>query len=241
MESDSSGYGRSSSDVVPGADDVGSGHLIAVVRAFLIGCAVLLAVGCAGTRSESSKKEQGRSPEATQSEEEARCEGTRTYHIYFVVYTETLMDGPVRSGSEEDMKKADKKDGQKVHDLGVFTTNDLPGCPKGGLLSGTDKKDNLDAREGDDEVRGLDGTDDLDGGDGSDTIYGGDDGVNGGNGEDVLYGGDGNDIVTDYYDERRDKLYCGKGRDEYVAVKNDYVDSTCEKKVSPHRIFGGEA
>jgi Ca2+-binding RTX toxin-like protein len=65
--------------------------------------------------------------------------------------------------------------------------------------------------------------------------------VHGGNGEDVLYGGDGNDIVTDYYDEQRDKLYCGEGRDEYVAVKNDYVDSSCEKKVSPHRIFGGSA
>ena len=60
---------------------VRQGHLIALVVAFLIGCAfLLLAVGCAGTRSESSnKKEQGSSPEATASEEEARCEGTRTY------------------------------------------------------------------------------------------------------------------------------------------------------------------
>jgi hypothetical protein len=66
-------------------------HLIAVVRAFLIGCAVLLlGVGCAGTRSkappeekrqehtEATTKEQTRSPEATASEE-ARCEGTRTH------------------------------------------------------------------------------------------------------------------------------------------------------------------
>ena len=34
-------------------------------------------------------------------------------------------------------------------------------------------------------------------------------------------------------DGQRDKLYRGKGRDEYVAGKNDYVDSSCEKKVSP--------
>jgi hypothetical protein len=69
---------------------------MAVVRAFLIGCALLLVVGCAGTRSESPKqqghteatnKEQTRSPEATASEETTALgettgfqapEGTRT-------------------------------------------------------------------------------------------------------------------------------------------------------------------
>ena len=58
---------------------VRQGHCVALVVAFLIGCAfLLLAVGCAGTSSETSKKgEQGSSPEATASEE-ARCEGTRT-------------------------------------------------------------------------------------------------------------------------------------------------------------------
>ena len=55
----------------------------------------------------------------------------------------------------------------------------------------------------------------------------------GGKGEDVLYGGDGNDVLTGVDDRQRDKLYCGKGKDEYVADKNDYVDSSCEKKVSP--------
>jgi RTX calcium-binding nonapeptide repeat (4 copies) len=254
-------------------------HFIAVVGTFLIGCAFLLLVdGCAGTRSESSnKKEQGSSPQATASEEEAQCEGTRSYHIYQVLHKPGYWNGPLRTGSEEDMKKADKKPRQMTMDFGVYTTNDLPSCPKGGLLLGTDKPDMLDGRDGDDEVRGLggsdhyldggpgndiiyggDGDDDpctprscnraglgegLDGGDGSDTLYGGDgdDGLHGFGGEDVLYGGDGNDIVTDYYDEQRDKLYCGEGRDEYVAGKNDYVDSSCEKKLSPHLIFGGEA
>ena len=31
-------------------------------------------------------------------------------------------------------------------EAGVFTTNDVPGCPKGGLLSGTDKADIWTAR-----------------------------------------------------------------------------------------------
>ena len=91
-------------------------RLMAVmVRAFLIGCAVLLGVGCAGPRSEAPEeqgptettKEQARSPEATASEE-ARCEGTRT----------TVRQGFHRRREE-------------------FLTNDLPDCPKGGLLSGT--------------------------------------------------------------------------------------------------------
>jgi len=235
-----------------------------LVGIFLIGCAfLLLVVGCSGTRSEAPKEkekgrteatkeqrhteatttEQERTPEATESEE-ARCEGTRTYHSYFVISTETLMNGPLRSGSEEDMKKADKKAGQKVDDLGVFTTNDLPGCPKGDLLKGTDKPDKLAAQEGDDEVRGLGGSDDLEGGPGSDTLYGSDGGdfletldpFLEGEGEDVLYGGDGSDQL-DARDGQRDEIYCGEGRDVISADKDDYVDSSCEKKGR----FGGGA
>ncbi len=61
---------------------------MAVVGLFLLGCAVLVGIGCSGIRSEAPQekqgrteathKDQGRSPEATASEE-ARCEGTRTY------------------------------------------------------------------------------------------------------------------------------------------------------------------
>ena len=61
--------------------------------------------------------------EATASEEEARCEGTRTYH------------GPSFLTFHP-----------KEPDI-VYTTNDLPGCPdKGGLLSGTDHPDKLGGR-----------------------------------------------------------------------------------------------
>jgi hypothetical protein len=227
------------------------GHLIAVVGTFLIGGAVLLGVGCAGAGSEAPRKEQGhtkatkqehghteatmkeqtRSPEATEAEEEARCEGTRTTKI------------PDLSG-------------------GTFITNDLPGCPKGGLLEGTDKRnhrvDMLAGKDGDDEIRGLGGGDALFGGPGSDVIYGGpgderplssqegDDVIYGGpgndwpmsgdEGEDVLYGGDGRDRLSGLQPPlsrrpaQRDELYCGKGKDTYTADKLDYVDSSCEKK-----------
>jgi hypothetical protein len=232
-----------------------------VVRIFLIGCSVLLLiVGCAGTTSSkpSNKKEQGSSPQATQSEE-ARCEGTRTFKI-------------------RSMPRSDVWDVSKRVD---FTTYDLRGCPKGGLLSGTDKPDNLAGRDSDDEIRGLGAEDYLIGGLGNDVIYGGpgsdrladwplagwwgggkcggalpfeqrictevsakaggddvlyggdgDDELGSGKGEDVLYGGDGNDYVFDEVrDRERDKLYCGKGDDVYIADKNDYVDSSCEHTV----------
>src|SRR5829696_5724752 len=161
-------------------------HLIALV-AFLIGCAFLLLVaGCSGTSSETSnKKEQGSSPEATASKEDARCEGTRTIKRYGV----------------------------------SVVTNDVPGCPKGGLLLGTDKIDNLDGLDGDDEIRGLGGPDLLWDGPGNDVLYGGD-------GNDFLGGG----LHNTGSDGQRDKFYCGEGRDEYVADKNDYVDSSCEKE-----------
>ena len=202
---------------------------------FLIGCAVLLllVVGCAGTSPESSKKEQGhteatnkeqgRSPKATASEE-ARCEGTRTYQKGRVV---------------------------RGHRF-VLTTNDLPDCPKGGPLLGTDKPDKLGAKEGEDEIRGLGARDQIFGGVGKDVIYGGpgddsplvgekgadviyggdgDDTVEEVKGADVIYGEDGNDYLDASFDGERDKLYCGKGKDYYDANKIDYVSSSCEKKV----------
>jgi hypothetical protein len=218
-------------------------YLIAVVGAFLIGCAVLLLVaGCAGVRSEASQKEEQSHTEATTeqthssgaaSSEEARCEGTRTF---------------------------------KMPLFGVYTTNDVAGCPKGGLLSGTDGRDKLDGKKGDDEIRGLGGADDISGGDGSDVIYGGpgddyglygergddviyggdgnDENIRGDTGEDVLYGGKGNDGLdgSDAWTRRgspvRDELYCGPGKDQYAADRLDYVDSSCEEKVKVFAVGG---
>jgi Ca2+-binding RTX toxin-like protein len=226
--------------------------LIAVVGTFLMGCAVLLVVGCAGMRSEAPQEEQTHSD---------RCEGTRTIDL-----------APSASASAS---------ARAV----LFITNDVAGCPNGGLLFGTDERDKLAGEDGEDEVRGFGGSDDISGGLGSDVIYGGpgDDFMEGGNafiepalppsdrsknvlyggpgndnlngdegddvlyggdgddkfmwggmkGADVLYGGDGNDFLNGASDvagdTRPNKLYCGKGKDEYVAAKIDYVDSSCEK------------
>jgi hypothetical protein len=69
------------------------GHLIVVVGAFLMGCAVLLFVGCAGMRSEAPQEdEQERSPQATTTEE-ARCGGTRTVDLQGRTYTTNDVSG----------------------------------------------------------------------------------------------------------------------------------------------------
>jgi uncharacterized protein YceK len=206
------------------------GHLIAVVRVFLIGCAVaLMMAGCAGVRSEAPQGEQEHT-EATRGQARSdQCEGTHTVR-------DKEVPGPGRG-----------------------TTNDVPGCPnKGGLLPGTDKADKLYGEEGDDEIHGLGAADwisgglgndviyggpgadvmsnyGLSGGEGDDVLYGGDgnDSLSGGAGEDVLYGGDGNDrleLTMGPNDGQRDKLYCGEGKDEYSADKLDYVDSSCEEE-----------
>ena len=85
--------------------------------------------------------------------------------------------------------------------------------------------------DGDDTIRGLGGNDSISHGYGDDVVYGGDgdDDVFPDSGNDVIYGGPGNDKL-DSGDDGGDKLYCGAGRDKYIADKNDYVDSSCEKK-----------
>jgi Ca2+-binding RTX toxin-like protein len=108
----------------------------------------------------------------------------------------------------------------RIKGLGVHTTNDVPGCPKGGLLSGTDKTDNLDGKDGDDEIRGLGATDFIEGGLGSDIIYGGPGGdflvgskaCCADRSKDVLYGGDGDDEFISG-GKGEDVLYGGKGND----------------------------
>jgi Ca2+-binding RTX toxin-like protein len=97
----------------------------------------------------------------------------------------------------------------------LMTTNDIPGCPKGGLLSGTDGRDHLGGKDGDDEIHGLGDKDYLLGGMGSDVIYGGpgdDAWLTGGRGDDVIYGGDGNDGGR----TRAPQKYGGRGHDFYI-------------------------
>ena len=204
---------------------------MAVVVAFLIGCAVVLMVGGSGVRAEASQGEKQGRTEATNEQEHSsgaapekdRCEGTRT------IFT---------MGSD-------------------YATNDVPGCPQGGVLSGTDRQDDLlYAGVGEDEVRGLGGDDDLWGGTDGDVMYGGPgsdllessgersgdrskdvlhggeggDTMFGDEGEDVLYGEDGDDFLGGAFDGRqRDRLYCGEGKDKVLADWRDYVDSSCER------------
>jgi hypothetical protein len=131
----------------------------------------------------------------------------------------------------------------------IVTTNDMPGCPKGGLLLGTEGSDQTRSRDparptlsggdGDDTIRGLGGSDYIFPGSGDDVIYGGDgnDDVVPDVGKDVIYGGAGNDSLgSNDTDGKRDKLYCGAGRDKYAADKNDYVDSSCEVGPGPPPI-----
>ena len=105
------------------------------------------------------------------------------------------------------------------------------------FIGGTEGIDNFNGRAtdgpdvfcgfgGDELTRTIDESDIFLGGEGNDSVstnYG------------TFYGGAGNDTQLDGIarDGQRDKLYYGKGRDEYVAGKNDYVDTSCEKKVSP--------
>ena len=173
-------------------------------------------------RSEASKQKEQDHAEAKASEE-ARCSQTRTFKANTGVsaYGDTVE---------------------------VWTTNDVPGCPNGGLLSGTDGKDLLDGKDGDDEIHGLGGEDDIVGGDGNDVIYGGpgdegylagdrgDDVINGGpgddyglfgdRGDDVIYGGDGEEQLAGAAGE--DVLYGGNGND-----KLDGLDHSIGSPVGP--------
>ena len=175
-------------------------HLAVVLRAILMACALLVVVGCEGVRSETPMQEQGQA-EATEAEgrppEEDRCKGTQTFDVLKKQGIDRIFDSSVKPGDPE----------------ARYTTNDVLGCPNGGLLSGTDKPDRLAGVEGEDEVCGLGAADML----------------SGGPGPDVIYGGDGNDILYGIFDGgERDELYCGEGNDEYDADENDYVDSSCE-------------
>ena len=183
-------------------------HLMAVVRAFLIGCAVLLVVGCAGARSEAPQeeqqghteatKEQAHSPEATS--EEDRCKGTRTFDVLKEQGIDYISDGSVKPGDAEARR----------------ITNDVPGCPTGGPLSGTDEPDRLAGGEGGDEVRGLGAADMLSGGPGPDIIYGGP-------GGDALYGGGGILEFEPSTDRSKNVLHGQAGADELTGQRGDDV------------------
>ena len=210
---------------VKGCTVVRQGHFIAVVGAFLMGCAVLVVAGCSGERSEASKQEEQGHTEATASEE-ARCEGTRTFKptksSIFLMTTNDIPGCPNKggllSGTDNDDWLAGKDGDDEIHGLGGV--------------------DDIEGGGGNDVIHGGPGNEFLliNGGAGDDVIYGGPghDAISGDEGEDVLYGGDGDELLSGLdegpKDTQRDELYCGPGKDLYETGKLDYVDSSCEKR-----------
>jgi Ca2+-binding RTX toxin-like protein len=158
---------------------------MALVGTLLIGSAFLLVVGGAGVRSGASQEAQehtGATEQQVRSPKAASEEG--------------------RCGGTRTI----------IRDGAGYLTNDLPGCPKGGLLSdtGTDCGCALDGKKGDDEIRGGSTGDELYGGAGSDVVYGGP-------GWDLLYG---TGLYPDHGHERdRDVLYGGGGPDDMYGGK----------------------
>jgi hypothetical protein len=133
-----------------------------------------------------------------------------------------------------------------------YLTNDMPGCPKGGLLTGTEGADEppdqagLDGKDGDDKIRGLGGTDEIYGASGSDVVYGGPGndflfswGVYGGGNErnkDVIYGGDDSDDL--YAGNGEDVLYGGDGND-YLFALDIGMGETAPKDGGQDKLYCG--
>jgi hypothetical protein len=192
--------------------------MIAVVRAFLIGYTVLVVVGCAGMRLEAPEEEQGHT-------ESTKKQG----------HTEATEEEQTHSpGAPPEEARCE---GTRTIDLPwgpVGLTNDVPGCPNGGVLSGTDGRDKLDGQDGEDKVRGLGGSDQLWGGFGRDVIYGGP-------GNDFLVG---STVNEDGQDRSKDVLYGGPGRDDVVGMRGDDVlyggdDKTVYGDTYKDDLYGG--
>jgi hypothetical protein len=193
---------------------VRQGRLIAVVEILVIWCAVLLlGVGCAGTSSEAPKEGQGHT-EATNKEQTRSAEAT---------------------ASEEEARCDGTRTTKNPMAGGTYITNDLPGCPKGGLLLGTNKPEKLAGEDGADEVRGLGGSDEITDGLGKDLVYGGmgEDNLIGYGGDtslDRFYGGPGNDIVQSRdVPAVKDVVVCGGGTDTVYSDKADVGVGGCER------------
>ena len=222
---------------------MGRVRLVAVVGvALLIGCAALVVVGCAGARSEAPQEEQ-RHNEAT---------------------TQEQGHSPKAAASEE-TRCPKTRTLHRTSYLGPLVTNDVPGCPKGGPLTGTDGSEELHGREGDDEIRGLGDQDALYGGPGNDFLMGdtdreegrykGNDVLWGGPGSDVLHGGAGADSLygehqanPDPPGKHEDVFRGGDGNDEIDALDGQRDALYCGEGLDHYmadeagdRYFPGEA
>ncbi len=96
------------------------------------------------------------------------------------------------------------------------------------LMYGTNGADQMYGRGGSDLMYGLAGDDLMYGGYGNDFVYGrdGDDNLYGRYGYDEISGGNGDDYIN-VKDGRRDRVWCGPGRDSFTVDSVDEV-SGCE-------------
>ena len=96
------------------------------------------------------------------------------------------------------------------------------------LMYGTNGADRMYGRGGSDLMYGLAGNDLMYGGYGNDYVYGrdGNDSLYGRYGYDEISGGKGSDYI-DTKDGKRDRVWCGPGRDSFTVDKLDVV-SDCE-------------
>ena len=118
--------------------------------------------------------------------------------------------------------------------LALFAPNALARTVCTTSFDGTNGPDTLKGDRCDNEINGLRGDDDIRGNRGDDTL-GGDEGgdrISGGDGGDELRGGAGRDrIYSGIFDERRDVVFCGAGRDFASLGENDRAAQDCEQVV----------
>ena len=161
------------------------GRLIAVVS-FLIGCVVVLVVGASGVRAEASQEEK---------KQQGHTEATNT--------EQGRSGRAVPQGAD----RCDKT--RTILRIGRtgYLTNDLPGCPKGGLLSA--KLPDTGKWKVTSPTCGL-----MMGEKGNDEIRGGSE-LYGGEGNDVIYAGPGGDFIEGQQDA--DVIHAGDGGDFFVS------------------------
>lgn len=123
-------------------------------------------------------------------------------------------------------------------------SGDVLGGPDADSLKAGDAITRLSGEQGEDMLRGGSDADTLGGGDGDDVLFGGDgidrlygddgdDRLSGGEGRNMLYGGRGQDRI-EARNRRRDRVYCGPGRDVAEVDRGDRVRD-CERVLRPDR------
>jgi Ca2+-binding RTX toxin-like protein len=126
------------------------------------------------------------------------------------------------ANKEGGVQLLDQVSGYGVLEFGNGATWDMA-TMLANALTGTDKKDTINALQTADLIHGYDDDDWINGFDGDDTLYGdaGNDNLSGGRGNDILYGGIGNDTLNG--DGGNDSIAGGQGNDFIKDFGGDEV------------------